>query len=111
MSVLALSENAISQLDGALDPTDYVRIGVISGGCSGLSYSLSVEEEEDKRENDIVMEFGNIKVCMDPFSAEILSETTVDYVETIASSGFKFNNSKAAGTCGCGTSFSQGCPK
>ena len=48
---------------------------------------------------------------MDPFSAEILSETTVDYVETIASSGFKFNNSKAAGTCGCGTSFSQGCPK
>tara|TARA_Y100000296_G_C5149650_1_gene245693 strand:+ start:770 stop:1102 length:333 start_codon:yes stop_codon:yes gene_type:complete len=110
--MITLSENAIAKFDGALDPTDYVRIGVISGGCSGLSYSLTVEEKEDKRENDVVVGFGNIKVCMDPFSAEILSETTLDYVETMASSGFKFNNSKAEGTCGCGTSFSQqGCTK
>jgi len=109
--MLSLTESAIDKLKTAIDPTDYVRVGVVSGGCSGFSYSLAVEEDEDKRENDVVVEFGDVKVCMDPISADMLSGTTVDYVESLASSGFKFDNSKADRTCGCGTSFSQGCPK
>ena len=110
--MISLTENAIDKLKTALDPDDYIRVGVVSGGCSGFSYSLSVEEDEDKRENDVVVKFGNVKVCMDPISADMLSETIVDYIETLSSSGFKFQNSKAEGTCGCGTSFSQqGCTK
>jgi len=84
---------------------------VVSGGCSGFSYSLAIEEDEDKRENDIIVELQDVKICMDPISANMLSETIIDYVETLASSGFKFDNQKADRTCGCGTSFSQGCPK
>ena len=109
--MINLTENAIDKLKTALDPTDYVRIGVVSGGCSGFSYSLAIEEDEDKRENDIVVELQDIKICMDPISANMLSQTIIDYVETLASSGFKFDNQKADRTCGCGTSFSQGCPK
>jgi iron-sulfur cluster assembly accessory protein len=109
--MINLTENAIDKLKTALDPTDYVRIGVVSGGCSGFSYSLAIEEDEDKRENDIVVELQDVKICMDPISANMLSETIIDYVETLASSGFKFDNQKADRTCGCGTSFSQGCPK
>jgi|TARA_Y100000310_G_scaffold239004_1_gene242546 iron-sulfur cluster assembly accessory protein len=109
--MINLTENAIDKLKTALDPTDYVRIGVVSGGCSGFSYSLAIEEDEDKRENDIIVELQDVKICMDPISANMLSETIIDYVETLASSGFKFDNQKADRTCGCGTSFSQGCPK
>ena len=110
--MISLTESAIDKLKTAIDPTDYIRVGVISGGCSGFSYSLSIEEEEDKRENDVGAEFNGVMVYMDPISAEMLSGTTVDYVETLASSGFKFDNTKAEGTCGCGTSFSQqGCTK
>jgi iron-sulfur cluster assembly protein len=105
--MITLTEDAIDKLRTALDPTDYVRIGVSSGGCSGFSYSLTVEEGEDKRTNDVTIEFQDVIVCMDPISANMLSETIVDYVDTLASSGFKFKNSKASSTCGCGTSFSQ----
>ena len=110
--MISLTESAIEKLKTALDPTDYIRVGVISGGCSGFSYSLSIEEDDDKRENDVGVEFNGVMVCMDPVSAEMLSGTTVDYVETMSNSGFKFANSKAEGTCGCGSSFSQqGCTK
>ena len=110
--MLSLTESAIDKLKTATDPTDYIRVGVVSGGRAGFSYSLAIEEEEDKRENDVIAEFGEVNVYMDPVSANMLSETTIDYVETMSNSGFKFANSKAEGTCGCGSSFSQqGCTK
>tara|TARA_Y100000310_G_scaffold112596_1_gene111093 strand:+ start:103 stop:438 length:336 start_codon:yes stop_codon:yes gene_type:complete len=111
--MITFTESAIEHLEGALEPTDHVRVGVIAGGCSGFSYSLTVEEETDRRENDTMVELGGIKVCLDPMSDKMLSDTVVDYVQTLQSSGFKFDNTKASSTCGCGTSFSQdrSCPK
>ncbi len=103
--MIELTENAIAKLNGALDPTDYVRIAVISGGCSGFSYDISIEEKEETKDDDIIAEFGSVKVYMDPYSHFILRETVVDYVETLQQSGFKFVNSKAAKSCACGTSF------
>jgi iron-sulfur cluster assembly accessory protein len=110
--VITLTENAIAKFEEALDPTDYVRVEVTSGGCSGYKYSMVIEEEDEGRENDISATFGNIKVSMDPISAQMLSQTVVDYVETLASEGFKFTNPIASNTCGCGASFSQqeACP-
>ena len=101
-----LTESAVAALEEAVDPTDFVRIGVRTGGCSGNSYVLEIAEEKDK--NDIILQFGSISVCMDPASHFMLSETIVDYVETFTSSGFKFLNPKAERTCGCGESFSSG---
>jgi|TARA_Y100000310_G_scaffold195674_1_gene195671 iron-sulfur cluster assembly accessory protein len=111
--MISFTDNAIDKLSGALDHTDYVRVAVVSGGCSGFQYSLMIEGLDDKRENDTIIEFGSIKVCIDPMSDKMLADTVVDYVETLQSSGFEFNNTKASSTCGCGTSFSQdrGCPK
>ena len=61
----------------------------------------------DQKENDIIVEFGNVKVCLDPNSAEMLSHTVIHYEESNMSAGFKFSNQKAANTCGCGASFSE----
>jgi len=105
--VITLTESAIAKFQEALDPTDYVRVEVTSGGCSGNKYSLVVEEHGEERTNDIVAEFDTVNVHMDPISAQILSQTVVDYVETLASEGFKFTNALASGTCGCGASFAQ----
>ena len=108
--MISCTKNAVQKLESALDSTDCIRVGVITGGCSGYRYSLAVEEQQDKRENDVIVEFGNVKVYIDPSSAETLSHTVVDYVESIGSAGFKFENQKATNTCGCGASFaSEGC--
>ena len=103
--MVSLTDAAIKQLTESVDPTDVVRIGVKSGGCSGLSYFMSVEEQSD--EDDTLVEYENLKICIDSKSAFVLADTEVDYVETIASSGFKFDNKRATNTCGCGASFAQ----
>tara|TARA_Y100000034_G_scaffold47469_1_gene58446 strand:- start:1011 stop:1349 length:339 start_codon:yes stop_codon:yes gene_type:complete len=110
--MVSFTERAIAALEAAIDPTDFVRVGVVSGGCSGFSYLLEVEE--DKKDDDIVVKFGNINVCLNSVSVEMLSETIVDYIETLTSAGFEFKNNKAGRTCGCGSSFlpeTGNCPK
>ena len=103
--MIELTEGAIAKLNGALEPGDHVRLAVISGGCSGFSYSISIEEKEETKNDDILVEFDSVKVYMDPYSNFALRETIVDYAETLQQSGFKFINSKAAKSCACGTSF------
>ena len=103
--MINFTKEAIEKLESALESSDVVRVGVNAGGCSGYSYSLVIEE--DQRESDIVVEFGNVKVCLDKNSAEMLSHTVVHYEESNMNAGFKFDNQKAANTCGCGASFSE----
>jgi iron-sulfur cluster assembly protein len=102
--MIEFTEAATKQLLESIDPGDYIRIGIRGGGCSGFMYDLEIESETSQ--NDIVVEFSELKVCMDPQSAFMLSETIVDYQETLTQSGFKFSNNKAAKSCGCGKSFS-----
>ncbi len=80
-----------------------LRIGVRGGGCSGLSYAMRLETEPRSRDN-IIEEFG-ARVFVDPKSYVYLSETTLDYQESLIRNGFVFQNPQAARTCGCGSSF------
>lgn len=86
------------------DPTLGFRIGVKGGGCSGLSYALSLESTP--RESDAVWEVEGIRICVDPKSARFLEGTTLDFsVKNLLEGGWVFNNPNADRSCGCGTSF------
>ncbi len=80
-----------------------LRLGVLGGGCSGLSYQFKYDAEP--RANDHVFEFEDVKVFVDPKSMLYLSGMTLDYKESIMYSGFAFENPNASKSCGCGTSF------
>ncbi|MEM7048469.1 MAG: iron-sulfur cluster assembly accessory protein [Acidobacteriota bacterium] len=86
-----------------IDPTYSLRVAVRGGGCSGFEYALDFDDE--KRENDFVLEYDGLNVVIDSVSARYLEGTTIDYVLGMTGAGFKFNNPKAVGTCGCGSSF------
>lgn len=83
---------------------DYVRVGVKSGGCSGLSYELKFDKEQ--QESDKVFEDNNIKIVVDKKSFLYLVGTTLDYSGGLNGAGFVFKNPNANRTCGCGESFS-----
>jgi iron-sulfur cluster assembly protein len=90
--------------DGFDASKDYIRVGVKSGGCSGLSYDLSFDNEE--KENDKVFENNNIKIIVDKKSFLYLVGTELDYSGGLNGTGFVFKNPNANRTCGCGESFS-----
>jgi iron-sulfur cluster assembly accessory protein len=81
-----------------------LRIGVVGGGCSGFSYSMSFENSQGVM--DKVYNFDGLKVFVDATSAMYLNGCIVDYVETLEAAGFKFENPNVKSTCGCGSSFS-----
>ena len=84
--------------------TDYVRVGVKSGGCSGLSYDLNFDKEQ--QEGDKVFEDNGVKIIVDKKSFLYLIGTTLEYSGGLNGTGFVFNNPNANRTCGCGESFS-----
>lgn len=84
-----------------------LRFGVLGGGCSGLQYSMTfVGNTETPRPMDKVLHFDGLDVYVDATSQMYLDGCTVDYVETLEVSGFKFTNPNVKTTCGCGSSFS-----
>ena len=97
----------ISQLmteDGFSIDQDFVRVGVKSGGCSGLSYELNFDGVIG--ENDKVFEQNSVKIAVDKKSFLYLVGTTLEYSGGLNGKGFVFNNPNANRTCGCGESFS-----
>ena len=83
---------------------DYVRVGVKSGGCSGLSYDLKFDKSQ--QDDDKVFEDNGIKIIVDKKSFLYLIGTTLEYSGVLNGTGFGFNNPNANRTCGCGESFS-----
>ena len=81
-----------------------LRVSVVGGGCSGFSYQLGFDEQP--QEGDQVLEYGGVRVLVDPTSAEHLAGTEIDFVSSLHGGGFRFSNPKANHTCGCGSSFS-----
>jgi len=81
-----------------------LRIGVVGGGCSGFSYSMSFENNAGMM--DKTFNFDGLKVYVDATSIMYLNGCVVDYVETMEGAGFKFENPNVKSTCGCGSSFS-----
>jgi iron-sulfur cluster assembly protein len=81
-----------------------LRLGVLGGGCSGLSYQFKFAPEP--RPRDHVFEFDDVKVFVDPKSMVFLDGMTLDWQDSLMQSGFVFQNPHAKKSCGCGTSFS-----
>ena len=80
-----------------------LRVGVMPGGCSGFKYALAIED--GAADDDVVIESSGVRLFVDNFSGQYLNGVTIDYVVTMQSSGFTFENPNATGGCGCGSSF------
>jgi iron-sulfur cluster assembly protein len=85
------------------DPTWFVRVSVVGGGCSGLSYKLDFDNQ--LKPTDQVFEHNGLKVVSDLKSLLYLVNTTLEFSEGLNGKGFYFNNPNASRTCGCGESF------
>lgn len=81
-----------------------LRLGVLGGGCSGLSYQFKFDTRQ--RPTDKIFDFDGVKIFVDPKSLLYLHGLTLDYKESLMQSGFVFENPNAQKKCGCGTSFS-----
>lgn len=107
--MIKVSETAqikLTQLmtEEGFNPTkDFVRVGVESGGCSGLSYKLKFDHTQNLE--DKLFEDNNIKILVDKKSFLYLIGTTLEYSGGLNGKGFIFNNPNAQRTCGCGESF------
>lgn len=106
---LTLTDKALDKVrefiaaEGVAPETGGLRVGVMPGGCSGFKYEMSIDESPV--DDDMILDIGGVRVFVDPFSAQYLGGVTVDYVQTMQSAGFTFDNPNATGGCGCGTSF------
>lgn len=84
------------------DPSLALRIFVAGGGCSGLQYGMTLDEEQ---EGDSVIVLQGVKVLVDEMSLGYISGSEVDYVDSLMGAGFTVNNPNAVSSCGCGHSF------
>ncbi|WP_395710846.1 iron-sulfur cluster insertion protein ErpA [Reyranella sp.] len=81
-----------------------MRVAVLGGGCSGFQYNFSFEEQ--RNEDDLLIEQGGASVLVDSTSLELLKGSELDYVEEMVGAAFQVKNPNAASSCGCGNSFS-----
>jgi iron-sulfur cluster assembly accessory protein len=106
--MIQLTDRAIGKVREILDSQDPkpsgLRIAVVGGGCSGFNYSMAFETNPNVL--DKTYNFDGLKVFIDQASMLYLDGASVDYVETLEGSGFKFDNPNVRSTCGCGSSFS-----
>ena len=96
---IAMAKEGVSPEEGGL------RLGVMGGGCSGLSYSIKFDSRP--RERDRIYNFDGVRVFVDPKSFLYLHGMTLDYEETLMRQGFNFINPNSSRSCGCGSSFSS----
>lgn len=89
--------------EGQLLNESYVRVGVTSGGCSGLSYKLDLDTQ--LKDTDKIFEDKGVRILIDKKSFLYLVGTTLEYSGGLNGKGFSFNNPNASRTCGCGESF------
>jgi iron-sulfur cluster assembly protein len=92
------------EAEGVTPEQGGLRVAVMPGGCSGFKYSLVIEDKS--ADDDTILEQNGFKVFVDPFSAQYLGGTIIDYVSSMQGSGFTFKNPNSTGGCGCGSSFS-----
>ena len=106
--MIYVSEKARAQVgrlkqDAGLGDDYFLRVSVVGGGCSGLSYKLDFDNESQP--NDQVFEDGGVKVVTDLKSFLYLCDTTLDFSAGLNGKGFHFVNPNASRSCGCGESF------
>ncbi len=107
---ITMTEKAISialkSLSLEKNNKSILRISVKGGGCAGLKYLLNFVNNNNNDRLDISTKINELNIIIDVFSAIHLNGTTIDYVQSLQESGFKFKNPSAKRTCGCGSSFS-----
>lgn len=104
---VTLSASAAKQINtimAAQAGAQFLRIGVVGGGCSGFSYTFDLADE--KAGDDLVIERDGASVLIDEASLPFLEGSEIDYVDELIGAAFKINNPNATAGCGCGTSFS-----
>ena len=105
ITITDIAANKVSELikqegDDALA----LRVAVRPGGCSGFSYEMFFDT--DVAPDDITTSYGDVRVVVDPSSAQLLDGATLDYKDGLQGAGFTISNPNAQRTCGCGQSFS-----
>ena len=106
--MITVSERAAQQVDQLMSQESlgedyFIRVSVVGGGCSGLSYKMDFDNEN--LEGDQVFESKGKKVVCDMKSFLYLCGTELDFTDGLNGKGFQFNNPNASRTCGCGESF------
>ena len=106
--LISITDKALNQIKAIFSkeekgPEYGLRLGVVGGGCSGLSYKVDFDTPKEK---DNILKFEEIKVFIDLKSSIYLKGIILDFQDGLDGKGFVFNNPNAASTCGCGESFS-----
>ena len=105
--MLTVSESAAKKVQSLIEEsgfkTPYLRVSVKGGGCSGLSYDLSFDT--DQQPNDTLAEDKGVKILVDNKSLLYLFGTELNFSDGLNGKGFEFINPNASRTCGCGESF------
>ncbi len=105
-SILSITPTAAEKVRELLeqehDPSLALRIFVAGGGCSGLQYGMTLDEEQ---EGDTIVQQSGIKVLVDEMSLGYINGSQIDYVDSLMGAGFTVNNPNAVSSCGCGHSF------
>lgn len=108
MEQLTLTDSAVAKLRDLLaeenNPDIKLRVFVQGGGCSGMSYGFTFDEEQN--EDDFTIEKSGVAVLVDSMSMQYLNSATIDYKEDLMGASFSISNPNAQTTCGCGSSFS-----
>ncbi len=111
---ISVTEAAIDRVQALLDqrgkPSAGVRVGVRSGGCSGLAYTIEYADEVSPYDDVVTVKAldgsdTELKILIDPKAIMYLIGTEMDFVQEKLKSGFVFNNPNEKGRCGCGESF------
>ncbi|MGI9613136.1 MAG: iron-sulfur cluster insertion protein ErpA [Acidimicrobiales bacterium] len=106
--MITVTESAASKVKELLEQEDdealALRVAVRPGGCSGFSYEMFFDGE--LTDDDQATTYGDVKVVVDPTSAQLLVGATLDYKDGLQQTGFSIDNPNAQRTCGCGQSFS-----
>jgi len=104
-NVIEVTPSAVGKIRKMLTENDKkaMRLGIVGGGCSGLSYKFKYES--DSRASDTVIEVDGVKLFVDPKSYKYLDGMILDYEETVLEQAFRFINPNAQKSCGCGRSF------
>lgn len=111
MSVIKITDSAAAQIKVLLEKSEpraeALLVSVVGGGCSGYKYKIEyLDKLENKPEFAEEVTKDGITVVIDPMAEVYIVGTTMDYVETLSSSGFEFKNPNQTAGCGCGKSFS-----
>lgn len=110
ITMVTITDRAKNQImvlmekEGLLPETHSLRVGVIGGGCSGLSYQMKFDDKIEP--TDTVIDLESIKICINKLSLLYLVGTELDYEDGLNGKGFEWRNPNATRTCGCGESFS-----